>query len=72
MATKPQRSAELEAQIEKAMSRQIWYGSDQVVQTTPQAAIEASLTFEQTSGNSQGSTGGCSQDPSNVPSKSGK
>ena len=50
-------------------SRTDYYGSDQRLQTNPQSAIEASLTFEETSGGSRGATGGCGQDPSKVPGR---
>ncbi len=45
-----------------------FFGSDRTVQTNPQDAISASKGFEQSSGGNQGTTGGCGQDPSNVPS----
>ncbi len=50
------------------LDRTIYYGSDHIVQTNPADAISASKGFEETSGNSQGSTGGCGQSPENVSS----
>lgn len=45
---------------------EIYYGSDQRVQVDRRSAIEASQTFEKTSGGNQGMTGGCGQDPAKV------
>ncbi len=63
------KAEELAEKFGLKLERTDYIGSDQVIKTTPEAAISASVNFEQASGGNQGTTGGCGQDPGNVSSK---